>query len=379
MTQRRQLPFEEQQQLDLLLHKLQEKNATALGYPTAKDFDYTELYKFLQFSMNNLGDPFVPSLYQVDTRPMEREVVSFMAALLRAPEDNWWGYVTHGGSESNMYGLYVARELYPHGMVYYSNATHYSVGKNLRILNMPHTEVSTQTNGEIDYTVLKDKISANREKPAIIFANIGTTMKEAKDDIRKIKEILYELGMDDYYIHADGALAGMFAPYLTPKPAFDFADGADSVSISGHKFIGSPIPCGVLLTKKTHKNRIARDIAYIGSEDTTIPGSRNGFTPLIWWYAIKTMGHEGFKQRIEYSLSLAAYTLEQLQNMGIKAWRNPNAITVVFPKPSMELVQKWQLAIEDDIAHVILMPNCNKEQIDLFLKDMEAERISSIY
>ena len=30
----------------------------------------------------------------------------------------------------------------------------------------------------------------NRDRPAIIVANIGTTMTEAKDDIAKIKQVL---------------------------------------------------------------------------------------------------------------------------------------------------------------------------------------------
>ena len=30
-----------------------------------------------------------------------------------------WGYCTNGGTEGNMYGLFLAREIYPKGIVYY--------------------------------------------------------------------------------------------------------------------------------------------------------------------------------------------------------------------------------------------------------------------
>ena len=37
-----------------------------------------------------------------------------------------------------MYGLYLARELHPDGMLYFSEEAHYSILKNARVLNMPH-------------------------------------------------------------------------------------------------------------------------------------------------------------------------------------------------------------------------------------------------
>ena len=40
-----------------------------------------------------------------------------------------------------MYGLYLARELHPEGMLYFSEEAHYSILKIARILNMPHTTV----------------------------------------------------------------------------------------------------------------------------------------------------------------------------------------------------------------------------------------------
>ena len=36
-----------------------------------------------------------------------------------------------------MYGLYLARELHPEGMLYFSEEAHYSILKNASVLNMP--------------------------------------------------------------------------------------------------------------------------------------------------------------------------------------------------------------------------------------------------
>lgn len=345
-----------------------------LGYPVSKDFDYRALLPLLDYPLNNLGDPFVDSTWKVDSRRFEREVISFFAELLRAPPNNWWGYVTNGGTEGNLYGLYLAREIYPQGICYFSQDTHYSVSKNLHLLNMRHIMIRSQSNGEIDYDDLRETLKIHRDLPAVIFANSGTTMTEAKDDLALIGGLLTDLAITQHYIHCDAALCGAINPFLEPRPAFDFADGADSISISGHKFIGSPIPCGIVLARKDRVDRIAKSIAYIGCLDTTIGGSRNGFTPMILWYAIKTLGGEGFRRRALHSLEVARYAEQQLRLAGIEAWRNPNAITVVFPEVGAAVKAKYQLATAGGMTHLLCMPNVTRGHIDQFISDLKNAR-----
>lgn len=362
---------ENQERLDGYIAKVKERSQTFLGYPVSIDFDYSELYPLLKYPLNNLGDPLIESTYDLNSRSIEREVVQFFAEIFKAPKDNAWGYVTNGGSEGNLYALYVARELYPQGMVYYSEATHYSIQKNINLLGMPSIVIRAQENGEMDYEDLKDAVHTHRDRPAIVVANIGTTMTEAKDDIAMIKKMLKNSAIRSHYIHCDAALAGTYLALLKKEPRFDFESGADSVAISGHKFIGSPIPCGVVIVKKNYKERIGQAIPYIGTLDTTITGSRNGHSPVFLWYAIKKFGYEGLKARALVCLEVAEYVEEKMRAMGIAAWRNSDAITVVFPKPSQEICVKWQLASEGKNSHILCMPGITKEKIDEFLKDLE--------
>ena len=83
----------------------------AAGYPVNQSFDYSELYPLLAYCANNVGDPFRYSRYQSNTHETEREVVLAMAKLARLPAEEAWGYVTSGGTEGNMYGIYVGREM----------------------------------------------------------------------------------------------------------------------------------------------------------------------------------------------------------------------------------------------------------------------------
>jgi histidine decarboxylase len=226
-------------------------------------------------------------------------------------------------------------------------------------------------NGEIDYRDLEETIRIKRDAVPIVVANIGTTMKGAIDDIEKIQYILEDLAMQDHYIHCDAALSGMILPFIQDAPAFGFGSSVDSLAISGHKFIGSPVPCGVTLAKRHHVDRIARSIEYVGSLDTTLSGSRNGITPLFLWYAIKQKGIEGFRQMAERCLKLADYALEQFRQNNWEAWRNTYSNTVVFKRPAEECIKKWQLAAYRDIAHIIIMPHITKEFIDTFMHDLQ--------
>mgnify|MGYP000872784278 CR=1 FL=1 len=367
----------DRKRLEEYLDHVVERNYSMLGYPASRDFDYSELYPSLRFQLNNVGDPWGASTCQLHSRELEQEVIHFFAKLFRAPESNYWGYVTNGGTEGNLYGLYLARELYPNAMVYYSSAAHYSIQKNLHLLNMESIVIRADKNGEMDYLDLKETVSLYRNRPAVILANIGTTMTEARDNVAVIKEILDSLAIRSYYIHSDGALAGTYSALLDPRHPFDFQDGADSIAVSGHKFIGSPFPCGIVLVKKSYKERIGQLVPYIGTLDTTITGSRNGHGPLFLWYAIKKLGLDGFRQRAHRALELAAYTEHRLREIGWNAWRNPQALTVVIDKPSDEIIRKWQLATQGDFSHIICMPGVQQAQIDALVADLEKHQNKS--
>ena len=229
--------------------------------------------------------------------------------------------------------------------------------------------IKSQDNGEVDYDDLRETIRINRDVPVIFMANIGTTMKGAVDDVSKVRAILDDLAVTDHYFHADAALSGMILPFVDEPQPYGFDAGFDSVAISGHKMIGSPLPCGVALTKAEYVSRIARSIEYVGVLDTTLTGSRNALTPLMIWYALRQHGLDGFREIVAECLAVAEYAVARFNDSGIPAWRNRNSVTVVFPKPSDELVRKWQLAPYEDIAHLIAMPHVTRETIDAVVDD----------
>lgn len=359
----------DQKRLDRLIEKLERNRPSSIGYPCNQVWDYSSLYRFLQFSINNVGDPFQRTLVRLNTHEFEREVVEDFANLTQADPEDRWGYVTAGGTEGNMYGMYLARELYPNGIVYFSEEAHYSVPKILRLQHTRNIMIRSQPNGEMDYDDLRESIRIHRDVPPIIFANVGTTMRGAVDDVSKIKAIIKELSIPAYYIHSDAALSGMILPFVDDPQSWNFADGADSISISGHKLIGAPLPCGVVMARRSHVDRVARSVEYVGVEDTTIMGSRNAFTPLLLWYALRTLRASGLRNIVDQSVEIADYAIEKLKEIGVEAWRNPNSVTVVFPRPPESLMEKWVIAPDREIGHIITLPPVDRNVIDSFVTD----------
>jgi histidine decarboxylase len=360
--------------LEDLLHELQQDRSTNIGFPGATDFDYADLAPFLNVLLNNVGDPYVPGVGGAHTKHIEVAVVEFLADLFGAPADDRWGYLTSGGTEATLYALHLARSLYPTARVYFSEATHDSVGKVAEILQLPKTVLRAGPTGELDYEDLHQVLAQHRDQPAIVVANIGTTMTEAVDDVPTIKGVLRGLAMHEHFVHADGALAGI--PLALDEESVEFGlmpEGVDSVSVSGHKFIGSPFPYGVVLTRRSLRDRVARRGQYHGSTDSTITGSRSGLAPLFLWYRLHQLGwEEGLRKRAVLARNLAEYAVRRLNDIGWEAWRNPRAFTVVIKTPPPDVLADWALATHGGYSHVICMPGVTGDHIDRFVKALQA-------
>ncbi|MDC0253709.1 histidine decarboxylase [Bacteriovoracales bacterium] len=367
-------PYKLEDKMKSLHHFFSENMESFLGYPCNGKFDYRSLYPFLDYPLNNVGDPFVSSNFALNTHNIEREVIEIFQDLTKADKSETWGYCTNGGTEGNMYGLFLAREIHPNAIVYYSDETHYSVNKIIKCLNIKSTRVKALPKGEMDLNHLNQLLYDNQNKPAIIVCNVGTTMKGAIDDLKGIRNALKKNNIKRSYIHADAALSGMILPFVKDPQSWSFADGIDSISISGHKMIGSPIPCGIVLAKSENIDHISQEVEYVGSKDTTIPGSRNAISPVFLWYQLKKLGFIGFQRMIKKCFDVADFSIKMFKAYGIEAWRHNNSVTVVFKRPSDYLIKKWQLAVNGETAHIITMPHVTKRKIVSFVKEIAEDK-----
>lgn len=348
---------------------------TSIGYPCNMAYDYSCLNSTMQFRFNNVGSPFQESTYKIATKQQERRVLEFFQKLWGFKEDSVWGYVTGNGStEGNLQALYIARQAFPNSILYTSQDTHYSIPKIAKMLQIPLVFVKSQPNGEMDYNDFEQQLLHNIEKSVIINANLGTTMKGAIDNTREIYRILCTYNkQNDYYMHGDGALMGFVLPFIEHDVFFKKC--LHSISVSGHKFLGVPFPCGVFMMEKRFVDTISNHVEYINNTDCTISGSRNGHNALFMDYIISSKGYDGFKKDIVECIDNSEYLLTKLNRHNMKAWRNQNSITVVFDRPSDAIVRKWQLACSNNIAHSVVLPHVTRGKIRRFMKDIYSTRL----
>ncbi|XP_021740334.1 serine decarboxylase-like [Chenopodium quinoa] len=355
-----------------------ERTKHNLGYQLNSDFNYDALGPLQRLSINNAGDPFIAGNYGVHSRDFEVGVLDWFARLWEINKNEYWGYVTSGGTEGNLHGLLIGREMFPDGILYASKEAHYSVFKVARMYRMNCVKVETLASGVIDCRDLKKCLLNNKDKPAIMNMAIGTTVKGAIDDIDLVVQTLEECGFprNRFYIHCDAALFGLMLPFLNQAPHITFKKPIDSVCVSGHKFVGTPMPCGVQMIRIEHINALARtNVEYIATMDTTIMGSRNGQAPVFLWYALNRKGYNGLKKEVQNCLILARYLKDRLREAGVSVMLNELSNTVVFERPQdEEFIRYWQLSCQGNIAHVIVMPNMTKKTLDTFLDELVEER-----
>ncbi|KAL7500883.1 hypothetical protein ACHAWT_010384 [Skeletonema menzelii] len=352
---------------------LKRKSSVHFGYPYNLMYNHEELYEFMKYSINNLGDPFITSNYGVHSRQFECSVIDFFAKLWKMESDSYWGYVTTCGTEGNLHGILLARECHPDGVLYSSRETHYSIFKAARYYRMDAKAIPTLPMGEIDYDALAAEISKNKDRPVIINVNIGTTVKGAVDNLDRILRILKTLDIprERYHIHCDGALFAMMMPFVDWAPEVSFRKPIDSIAVSGHKMLGCPMPCGIALTRKEHVKKVEQRIDYLNSVDTTIMGSRNGQAALYLWYSLRKKGIAGIKRDVVHCMETAQYLRDKITEAGLTCRLNDLSSTVVLERPlDDKLIKRWQLACEEDIAHVVVMPNVTKFKIDKFVEEL---------
>ena len=358
---------------------------TYFGYPEVpvnNDLSTLGVSGLARLHLNNAGDPWVHGSAQMHTKEFEREALAFVADLYGIADD-YWGYTTSGGTEGNLYGMYMAREYFgakgEPPLFIYSASSHYSIPKNARLLQLSTRTIECDLAGEMNYNALKETLKETEatwpERPGLaITLNIGTTMTGAIDQVIRINDVLSEIDwpQEKVLIHADAALLGLIYPFIEGNPNL-FENGVNSIAVSGHKFAGTIHPCGIFLTKKSLHGQAFGDhwIPYVGTEDTTISGSRNGFLALNLWYVLRKKGRHGLAREAKTCIENAEYLTKQLNEMNYpEVSMAPNQNIVVFQKPSDAMINKYQLPAEGGISHVVVMQHITRSRIDGFCRNL---------
>lgn len=314
---------------------------------------------------NNCGDVDERGNYAMDSKEIEKRIVKIFAEKFGMGED-FWGYITSGGSESNSCGIDLAFAQNPNGILYYSQAAHYSIRKHGRYYTCE--EIPVTHGDEMDLNILFERILRNyKEKGAAanLMLTHGTTQYGACDNVDEIVAFLKKNKIP-YYIHLDAALYGGIPNNQTGAPIFTDgkARGINSICVSLHKYLGFPAVKSVFVaTQKPNGQKIS----YIGQHDTTISGSRSVSGYALYNHILEQYTSPDpaqYEKNIQFFENL-------LTEKKIPFYRAPKANIFVVDAPTERTCQKFQLSCftvaekgeNRKKAHIIIFPCHEKAHI----------------
>ena len=342
----------------------------AYAYPLSLKTQYLLLLHYNSPFSNNCGDIEERGNYSMDTKDVEKRIVELYAQKYGMGK-SFWGYVSSGGSESNSCGIALAFAKYPNGILYYSQAAHYSVEKGVSL--HPHVKIPSLGKDVLDVDALLESVKENFDKtgaPANIVLTHGTTKYGECDDVDRIVAFLKQNSIP-YYIHLDAALFGGIQNNQKDAPvALNLKKrGVDSVCVSLHKYVGFPDVKSVFIAASKPRGK---KIAYIGQHDTTVSGSRS-----IPAYALLNHVTEHLAEPREDNYCKNVIFFENLlQDRGVNYYKAPKSNIFVIDSPSPAVCKRFQLSCFDELengaktqkAHVIIFPS-HKEKIMAELAD----------
>ena len=351
---------------------------TMFGYPAnmLHRSGTTEYLRYLESKMyliNNCGDPNETGNYKMDSKKVELKIIDMVKDNLKLPKDDYFGYITSGGTEGNFWGIREGFSRFKNGVLYFSDESHYSIEKFVKfgtISKLDNYKIETIDDGRINVKKLLIIIKQNwyeKGQPAILALTWGTTKTGAIDDIKTIQKELKKEKIP-YYLHIDAALYGGIPKNQINAPIIsDFNIDFDSIAISLHKYIGSSKVNGVVIAKKKTNHNF---IDYIGQEDTTYLGSRDSHNFSVY----QQMRELYYRSKIDEYEENIFYTENLLKNKKVKYSKCENSNTFVLEKASDVICAKYQLSAFENkgkkLMHIIIFPYHKKEYINGLISEI---------
>ena len=238
----------------------------------------------------------------------------------------WEGVIQDTASTATLVALLCAREQAsdhsqisnglqgePSPLVIYSSTQSHSSVKKAALLagfglnNL--RSIETDLNFAMDVEKLKTAIERDLEnglKPCAVVATTGTTATTAIDPLAPIAKMTSTFGI---WLHVDAAMAGTAMILPEYRWMWDGIEGADSIVINPHKWLGVAFDCSLFYTRNAeHLIRVmSTNPSYLQTavddqaknyRDWGIPLGRR-FRALKLWCLIRDQGVGGLQARIQ--------------------------------------------------------------------------------
>jgi L-2,4-diaminobutyrate decarboxylase len=274
---------------------------------------------------------------------VEVEVIKQLCQLFNLGEDSD-GIFTSGGSQSNLSGLFLARDMfctnklnwdikieglpenYSKFRIYTSEISHFSMEKSAHLLGLGYKavrKVPVDINGVMDINSLEEMITSDLDNgylPFCVVATLGTTDYGSIDSLDEISVLTQKYGL---WLHADAAYGSGLIVSSKYKNRLGNISLCDSITIDFHKMFLLPISCGLFLVKEAksfepfsfHADYLNREEdeeeGYVNLVGKSLQTTRR-FDALKVWMTFQTRGKNGYSEIIDTCVENAEYLYNKL-------------------------------------------------------------------
>ena len=259
------------------------------------------------------------------TRRLEKEAVRMMGSLLGASDAA--GFITTGGTESNMLAVRLARDLARKSEpeIVMPETAHFSFRLAAELFGCSIRYIPVGDDLRPDMSGVESLI--NRNTVALICSapegHLGTL-----DPVEEFSRWAERTGI---YLHVDAAFGGFILPFMRdleyPIPPFDFGlPGVRSMMTDGHKLGLLPVATGFFIV------RDRADLQAVPTEETlihTLSSTKPGSHAAAAWAVMTHLGREGYKRSVRDVLDVVQIICDGVDRIDGLRLVVPPLITVV--------------------------------------------------
>ncbi len=285
-------------------------------------------------NQNNAKWHLAPAMAEI-----EKRVVHWAAEMIGL-DTQAGGAMVSGGSEANLAGLTVARNIFFRRydikkkglfgikpfLVYCSTETHNCIDKSIALLgigtdNIRKIPVNNQF--QIDIDALIEQIEVDKKDgflPFCLIGNAGTVNIGAIDDLKTLAKIAQNNQM---WFHIDGAYGGLASTLPELGEFYDGIQQADSLALDFHKWLYQPFEIGCVLVKNWDilRETYFKQADYLhNSGDGKIEFNEHYFQlsrnakAFKVWLSVKVYGFEKIQEMIRKDIILANYLAKRVKS-----------------------------------------------------------------
>ncbi|HTY90928.1 MAG TPA: tyrosine decarboxylase MfnA [Methanocella sp.] len=329
-----------------------------------------------EFIVSNLGDP---KLFP-GTASLEHACIGMLGELLHLPLAA--GYITTGGTESNIQALRSARQLKKvdpgKANIVLPESAHYSFDKAAQMLGVTLRRAPLDDELKVDVDAMAGLIDRNT---IALVAIAGTTEFGQVDSIPAIGKLALD---EDIFFHVDAAFGGFVIPFLkdSSKLKFDFeVPGVMSVAIDPHKMGMSTIPSGGLLYRDERFMKLLEiNAQYLTSQvQSSLAGTRSGASAAATYAVMRHLGMDGYRKIVSTCMDNTLLLRDSLLDMGLELALEPVMNIVTTKLPDAEATRKklcdmgWFVSTTSrpEALRMVVMPHVTRTVVDSFVTDIK--------